>query len=1068
MIKKHLLLILMLLITCMNSVNAQLREISGIVLSAEDNEPIVGASVVPKGRPVDGTSTDINGKFVLKNLQESDKFIVVSFLGMVQQEVQIKQNLVIKLEADAYKLDEVVAIAYGTAKKAAFSGSASVISAEDITKRPLSNAANALSGKVAGLQITQNTGQPGSGPSMVLRGIGSINAGTSPLIVLDGFIYEGGMSRLNPNEIENITVLKDASASALYGSKGANGVIMITTKKAKAGTAKVNVDMRLGVNKRSRIDYDFITSPDQYYETHYQYLNNYYMNALKKTPEEAHVLANNAMVKGGKDDGGLIYNIYSYPENEHLIGIDGRINPNAKLGRVVNGQYLYPDNWLDELYHSAIRQEYNVSVMGGTNATQVYGAFGYLNEEGTVRGSDYERYNMRLKASHQMKKWLKLSANVSYTKNTSNSVSENSSNSPFSAVASIAPIYPVYLRDADGNIRYDKNGKMYDYGTPNEGSIGDRPVFLNNAPFQDNVLNTNRYDDEQFVGNMSVDVDIIEGLKATLSAGLMTLNRERTVTNNPFYGYNKQLNGEVTKYNYRYHTFSLQQLLNYTKTFGKVHNISILLGHDYYMSRNNMIYAQKTGMYSYWTNQELDGAIISTPSVGSNRTNYNKESFFMRGMYDYDNKYFFSLSYVRDASSRFHPSNRWGNFYSFGGSYLINKEEWFKVNWIDMLKAKISYGQQGNDDIGNYRYVDTYSIQNANDEISLNFSNRGNKDISWETVGVLNAGVEFELFKGRIAGDMVFFNRKTTDQLYWFNVPPSMGIAGYYANIGDMKNTGLELDFRFTPVRTQKVEWGINLNMSYVKNKITYIPEARKATSIDGHEGYVNGSYYLGEGLASTTWYLKSYAGVNEEGLPLWYVDVTDDQGKIVGRETTSDYSRGSYYLGGTPFPDLYGGFGTTLDVCGFDFSMMFNYSIGGDNYDTGYANLMAGGTGSNYHKDVLKSWTPENSSSNIPRLQFKDQNINAYSDRFLTDASYLALQNIQVGYTVPAKTTKRLGISKLRVFFSCDNVYYWSKRKGFDSRFSIKGSLSMNGGTDGASTYSPNRSFIGGINLEF
>lgn len=1069
---KKRLLFFTLFMLCVSIIYAQRRDITGTVLSADDNEPIVGATVTPKGRPTGGTLTDINGKFVLKNLQESDKIIIISFIGMITQELTIKDNMTVILETETHTLDEVVTIAYGTAKKAAFSGSATVVSAADISKRPVSNVANALAGRVSGLQMTQNTGQPGSAPSMIIRGLGSINAGTDPLIVLDGFIYEGGMSRLNPNDIENITVLKDASASALYGSKGANGVLMITTKKAQAGTAKVNVDIKLGVNKRGRIDYDFIKSPAEYYEAQYQTIYNYQVNSQNKTPAEAHILANTNMVTGKKEVGGLLYNVYTYPDNEYLIGTNGKINPNATLGRVVGDQYLYPDNWTDELYHNAFNQEYNVSVMGGTNLTQVYGSFGYKKEEGTVKGTDFERYNVRLKASHQMKKWLKLSGNASYAKDITNGATSNSSNSAFAVAANIAPIYPVYLRNADGNIRYDQNGRMYDYGSLEEGSIADRPYALTNAPFQDAKLNTNKYDSDQFVGNMAIDVDIIEGLRASLNAGIMTLNRDYTVTNNPYYGFNKQLNGEVTKYHYKYNTFSFQQMLNYSKTFNGLHNISLLAGHDYYTYRYRNIYAKKTGMFSYWGNQELDGAILTTPTMGSALTEYNKESFFTRGMYDYNNKYFFSASYVRDASSRFHPDNRWGNFYSFGASYLIDKEDWFTVDWVNFLKLKLSYGQQGNDDIGYYRYVDTYSIQNANNDLSLSFSNKGNKDISWETIGSLNLGVEFELFKNRIGGEVVYFNRKTSDMLYWFNVPPSLGYSGYYANIGDMKNNGIEVDLRFTPVRTRDIEWGVNLNMSYVRNRMTYIPEARKSTTIDGHDGYINGNWYIGEGLPLNTYYMKSYAGVNEEGLPLWYKNIKDGDGNITGRETTDSYTTADYYLCGSPYPDLYGGFGTTLNAFGIDFSLMFNYAIGADGYDTGYASLMGvpttSGTGTNYHKDVWKAWSPDNQTSNIPRRQFNDQNINALSDRFIIDASYLALQNIQIGYTLPTKLTRSVGVSKLRVYFLCDNVYYWTKRKGYDPRFTVKGTISSNAGGDGATTYAPSRSFIAGINLEF
>ena len=437
-------------------------------------------------------------------------------------------------------------------------------------------------------------------------------------------------------------------------------------------------------------------------------------------------------------------------------------------------------------------------------------------------------------------------------------------------------------------------------------------------------------------------------------------------------------------------------------------------------------------------------------------------------MYDWSDKYFFSASFRRDASSRFHPSHRWGNFWSVGGAWNITDEPFMDVTrkWLDNLKFKASIGSQGNDNIGNFRYTDTYTIENANGEVSTVFNTKGSENITWETNSNFNTGIEFGLLQGRIYGGIEYFLRSTTDMLFSFPVAPSMGYSSYYANVGDMRNSGIEIELNFTPVRTEKLQWDINLNMTHLRNKITMLPEERRTTEVEGYQGYVSGTSFYGEGLPMYTFYMKKYAGVNEEGLSLWYMDETDDAGNPTGqRITTTDFEQATNYLCGNPIPDLYGGFGTSLSFYGFDFSIAFTYQIGGLAYDSGYASSMYSpanrSTGMNWHKDILNAWSPTNTSSDIPRLQYEDQNQNGQSDRFLMDASYLNLQNINFGYTLPARITRKAGMERLRIYLACENVYYWSRRKGFDPRYSYSGSTTQAG-------YSPVRTISGGINIQF
>lgn len=1059
---KRIVLFLMCLLVVVGHLSAQVTKMSGIVLSREDESPVVGASVLIQGT-TRGTITDVDGKFVLENIKPTDKKIVISFIGMKTQAVDIKSFVKVVLATESELMDEVMVVAYGTAKKSAFTGSASVVNAEKLSKRQTTNVVQALAGQVAGLQMTSGSGQPGGdSPTLIIRGIGSINAENDPLIIVDGMPYEGGWNNINPSDVESVSVLKDAASNALYGARGANGVIIITTKQAKAGEAIVTASAKWGVNTRGTIDYDYIKDPGEYYEAHYKALYNQLRYVKGLSSEEAYVQANKNMVGNTKENGGLTYNVYSYPENEYLIGQNGKLNPNATLGRVVNGYTLYPDNWVDEAFSSALRQEYNVNVSGGTNKMQLYGSFGYLKDDGIVPSSNYERYSTRFKGSYQAKEWMKYGANISYTHSNSASLTEKYDTDLSSFTEGMAPIYPVYVRDANGNIMTDLNGKVYDYGTATAEPGLARPNHPNSS-IQSPMLDQKNRNGNTFNGNAFVDVTFLKDFKFTFNVGT-TVNEVRYyTTSNPYYGFGAEQNGTVTMYHYRTTTFNLQQILNYSHSFGK-HNVSAMLGHESYRYNYAELSAAKKNMFSYWGNHELNGAVIDSSDANSYSRDYNTEGYFFRALYDYDTKYFFSASYRRDASSRFHPDHWWGNFYSVGGAYLMSKEDWFDVKWIDLFKVKFSIGQQGNDNLGSsgyYYYTDRYNIVNSNDELSLTFNGKGQKDITWETNTNMNLGIEFELLKGKLNGGIEIFYRKTTDMLNWFNVPLSLGYAGYYDNIGDMANKGIELELNYTPINKKNFTWKINMNLTHYKNKITFLPDEKKTVIMDGHGGYMNGDRYYGEDLPINTWYMKRFAGLSEDGLSMWYYTDTE-----TGEEkTTTTYSTGDFYLCGDPNPDLYGGFGTSINFHGFDFSTQFSYSVGGKTYDSGYAGMMSNPTatsvGNRWHKDVLKAWSPENTSSTIPRWYFNDLNTASSSDRFLIDGSYLNLQNIQLGYTLPNNLTSHFGVKNLRLYFVCDNVYYWSKRKGLDPRRSIKG--------EGASgKIAPFRTYSGGISLQF
>ncbi|WP_373130658.1 SusC/RagA family TonB-linked outer membrane protein [Alistipes finegoldii] len=1045
---------------------AQNRQISGTVSDA-NGHPVAGATVIVDGTSL-GTTTNTAGEYTLS--APVNGTLVVTFVGFEPQQLPIagKTRINVTMKEDAQAIDDVIVVAFGTAKKEAFTGSAAVIKSDEIAKVQTSNVATALVGRVAGVQTSSTSGDLGKTPSIRVRGFGSINAGKEPLWIVDGMPYEGDLNNLNTNDIESMTVLKDAASNALYGARGANGVIMVTTKKAKSGDAVVTIDAKWGVNSKALEEYDVITSPAQYYETHFKALYGYY--AQTNPAAKAYALASSGLTSNGT--GGLGYNVYTLPEGQALIGTNGKLNPNATLGRkiIYNGQeyWLTPDDWIDEAYQSAFRQEYNVNISGATERSSFYASLGYLDNTGIIKSSALERYTARLKADYQAKKWLKVGGNMSYahfsnSNGNSNEGSASSTANIFAFSAQMPPIYPVYIRDGSGRIMVDDNGyQMYDYG--DKGNAGlTRPLLPGANGLQTSWLNKKKAEGNAFSGSGFVDISLYKGLKLTVNGSTNIDETRTTYLNNQYYGQFAEAGGTISKYHTRDIAYNLQQILNYNETFGK-HNVGLMVGHEYYQKKYYYLSGTKSKLFSY-DNEELGGAVVDGAGAHSYIDDYNSEGYFMRAQYDYAGRYFVSGSYRRDASSRFHPDHRWGNFWSVGAAWLLNQENWFDAPWVNMLKLKASYGSQGNDNIGNYLYTDTYSIENNNGEIAVLFGQKGNPNITWETNTNLNIGTEFGFWNNRLSGSVDFFNRKTSDMLFAFSVPSSLGYSSYYANVGDMVNRGVEVELNADLIRTKNVLWSFNLNLTHVKNEVTYLAPEHKSTTVEGYKGYIDGSYFVGEGLPLYTYYLRSYAGVDPEtGASLWYKDVKGDDGKIT-RTKTSDYTSATRYLHDSAIPSVYGGFSTSVSAYGVDFSISFNYQIGGKVYDSGYASFMSSpyGTtvGTNYHKDILKAWTPENKGSDIPRLQYGDQYTTSVSDRFLTDASYLNISNINVGYTLPSKITQKFGVQKLRVYLACDNVVYWSKRQGLDPRYSFTGATNF-------SNYSPIRTISGGVTVQF
>ena len=1037
---------------------ADAQTIHGTVLNAADGEPVIGASVQAKGTSK-GTITDVDGKFAIE--VEPGATLVVSFIGMTSQEVAAQEGLTVTLSEDSKELDEVMVVAFGTTTKKSFTGSASVVKADEITKRQSSNVTDALAGQVAGVQGLSTSGQPGTTSSIRIRGIGSMASSNAPLYVIDGIpANDDAVSTLSNSDIESVTVLKDAASNALYGARGANGVILITTKRGSTKDAQIKIDTKWGVNQRGIPTYKVMTDPAMYYETFYQALYNQYGN---------HDDANRCLLDA--NNGGLGYQVYTIPDGERLVGTNGKLNPNAKLGYVNgNGYTLYPDNWYNELFKSNnFRQEYNLSVSGSTDKITYFASGSFLDDSGIIENSNFRRATGRINVDYQAKKWLKIGTNMGYSHADMQYPEEDeygsySSGNLFYVSNFMAPIYPLYIRDAEGNIMKDGNGyTMYDFGDATVN--GETRAFMNQSnPASAIELNKSKYKKDIFTGKWFLQIEPWKGLKATANLGIHYGGVRYQTTANPYYGQFASSGGYAYVSSSRTVAIDQQYLLTFTRKFGD-HNVDALLGYENFRYLMSSMSGTKQKLFNPDI-AEVSNAILS-PDVSSSSDSYFTQGILLQAKYDYASRYYISASYRRDASSRFAPGHQWGNFWSVGLAWDIKSEPFMEsVEQVDLLKLKASYGSQGNDALltsdgySNYHvWADQYVISENNGEFATTLSYKGNADLSWETSYNFNAGIDFAFFNERLGGTIEGWRRRTEDMLYYRPVAASLGYSYLPVNIGSVSNAGMDVELHGDVVKTRNVTWSLYANLTFFKNTILKL-----SPELDGR--WVDGNRIFLEGDAMYNLYIPAYAGVNKEnGKSLWYMDEVNEDGYLTGnRVTTEKYSEATYYATGDILPKVYGGFGTNLNVYGVDLSVAFNYQAGGRLLDYGYRNLMHGGesssAGQNWHLDILNAWTPENADSDIPALNAGDRYVNGLSDRWLTSSNYVALQNITLGYTFPAKLTKKAHIEKIRVYAVADNIALWSAREGLDPR---QGYTTSNG-----TFYSPMRTISGGLNITF
>lgn len=1023
------------------------RTITGRVTD-EKGDPLQAVSVQVKGSST-GTSTKADGTYSLI-IPGDAKTLVFSSIGMEVLQINIGSSNTINAQMIQVVQElaaAVVQVPYGTVKKTAFTGSETTITARSLEKQQVTSVTRALEGLVPGVIATNGGGQPGTGADVRVRGVGSINASSAPLYVLNGVPYDGSIAAIPIEDIESVTVLKDAAAAALYGSRAANGVIMITTKKGKKGKASVGLTVRQGYQSRGIPEYDMVKSQD-YYELMWEGLRN---SLVYGATNLSFAAAGQQASQTLTDVNHLVYNSYNVPGNQLIDPVTGKLNPTARL--------LWEDSWADETYRIAPRTNVNLNVSGAGDKSDYYISLGYLDEKGTVIKSEYKRYTTRLGVNVSPLSWFNAGLNVDGAlAHQEGFVDDAGANmNPFYYTRQIGPIYPIWQRDAAGNFVIDPSTgePMYDYGRPDQ--MGARP-YAGGANLI-GLLKLNERPTDLFNGNANTYAEVLflKGFSFKTTLGVNYRTRYITQFQNSQFGDAQGVAGRSTKASDKLLSLTLNEVLSWNKTFGN-HNVRALVGHENYRYQFEQVSATRTG-FPFPGTTELNTA-ATLEDAGSYTDNHRIEGYFSSINYNYDQKYLLSASFRRDGTSRFYSENRWGDFYSVGAGWRISQEPFLaNVKWINELKLKASYGEQGNEDIltatgasNYYAYQDLYSL-GYNNVSSPGAVPAGlaNRDLVWEENSVFNVGADFSLFNNRLQGTIEYFNRVSDNLLFDVPLPSSTGNTSITRNIGTMKNTGIEMQLGYNAIRSKDFDWRIDLNLTHFKNEITKLPQ----------EEIINGTKKLMVGRSIYDFWLREYAGVDAAtGEALFYKDVLGTDGKPTGERTvTNNSAQASFYYKGSAIPDLTGGLTNSVRYREFELSFLLTFSVGAKFYDGNYANLMHfGDYGYSWHTDILQRWQKPGDITNVPKLQNSITNQNPASTRYLFNGSYVNVKNVTLTYSTPAALASRLHVSGIQLFGSVDNAWLFTSRKGMDPQRSFTGTSNF--------TYPPVRTVTVGLNV--
>ncbi len=1064
-------LICLFFLTSIGLAKAQTKGITGTVTSAVDGSTIPGVQVIVKGTII-GTTTNLDGIYEL-SVPASANILQFTFIGMKTMDVEIgsSTSIDVKMEEDLLLLDEVIVVAYGTSTKKSFTGSATQVSGEKLQKKNTTEFTKALAGEMAGVQIINTTGQPGSVATVRIRGYGSVNASRAPLYIVDGTPFNGDISGIDPSNIESFTVLKDATATAIYGSRGANGVLLVTTKKGR-GEGKVEIDVKRGINLKLIPEYDVIETPEKYIELTWEGLRNKY--AIQGEANPGQLASENLFSSADHSTEGIsdFYNIWNAANESVVDPVTGLVKPG------INRKYEL-DNWRDEIFNSGIRTEATLKMSGGDQKSSYYTSIGYLGDEGYYINSNFERFNARVNVDHSIKKWLKGGLNIAYSYSERNDPGQGGNmNNGFAYVNGMPPIFPVYVRDANGEKIFDPiiDGYMYDYGF--DRGTGSRPFGPNINPAGAVRLDQRLRIRHQATVNANIEARISNNFKFTSTFGMQSLSSKQSALTNSFYGDAAGL-GRIRKDMDTYISYTWNQILSFTKSIKK-HNFDVFIAHESSLERNEFVNGSKNLIANPYS-IEWDNA-VNMSFMSSWIDDYSLESYFGQVRYDYDEKYFLHGTVRRDGTSRF-PNNKWGTFGSLGAAWMISKEDFFSdISFISDMKLKASYGILGNQALGFYPTYDNYAVVNLDNQLSFTFNYKGNPNLTWEQSKTFNIGTEIVL--GNTFDFEIEYYIKNTDKLL-FNkqVAPSLGYADYPVNDGALKNSGLELTGVAHIIDSKDIKLDFSFNASHYASEVTHMP----MDDVLGEEKKleIHGNFGWSKGHSIFDYYLREYAGVDPQtGQSLWYKYFAEQNGSkeyftdmeaflfannngeglVIDKETTTEYDEATKkYIGKSVIPDVMGGFGFDFQYKALTISGQFVYALGGYGYDNVYAAQMddINPGSNNWNKDILRRWQKPGDDTDVPLLTsgHYTTTVNA-SSRFVTKASYLNLSNLRVAIKLPQSFVNKMKLKDASVWMAGDNLFVLSERRGYIP-------LTNEDNNTNTNRYSPLSTITAGIKVE-
>lgn len=1042
---KKLLLIVTTLLFQITVFSQNTLTVSGTVTDVQDGSPIGFANVFVSGTMI-GTSTNELGVYTLEKVP-ADAILVVSFIGYQSIEIPVngRAKIDIALSPDTEALDEVIMVAYGTAKKESFSGSAAMVKSDKLLDNPTASFEQALQGKVSGMQVVTSSGQPGAATSFRIRGSGSLNASNEPLYVIDGVASTSEsysavadrasssfsiLSSVNPQDIESITVLKDAAAASLYGSRAANGVVIITTKSGKRGDGTINLSAQVGVSAVPK--YFDLMSSDEYYGVVFQ-------SFYKQRQAEGFSPADAATWANAQTQGMITFNPYNMPQP---------YDANGKL--VAGAKTIVNTNWQKEVFTPGLTQDYNGSFSGGTDKISYFFSGGVYDQKGTSPDSRYTRYSGKSNVTADIKPWLRAGMNLTFSlANVNTEEAGGAGASPLYNALYFPNGVPIYMTDASGNYILDENGeKQFNWINP---------VAKDFNPLAIPIMDINKTKTYRMLASLFLELKLAEGLKLKTTFAPDYVNLYETIFWNKNHGNGPAYGGRSERHQTHDLMVTSTTTLNFDRRFGNdKHGVSAMVGFESWKSTREYALAQGTNFAFDFMDELIASTSPLAPSSWTSKSVLF--SYIARAEYDFNHKYYLSASFRRDGSSVFGADNKWGNFFSVGATWRLEQEDFIKdIEWINALKLRSSYGTSGNNlGVGRYQSLGVWAAgedYNYGQYPGFGHTQFANPDLGWEKQAMFNIGVDYALFNHKIYGSIEYYNKTSKDLLYNFPLPTSHGISEVMRNLAKVTNNGFEFEIGAEVIRTKDFIWNLDFNISSSADKIldlagnddVVMSDIKKIWKV-GHSQY--------------EFYMPTWMGVDKSnGQPLWKK----------GNSTTSEYGLADFEMQGKSTPDAYGGLTNTLSWKGLTLSFLLYYNLGGKVYDSFYASVMheGGSAGTNMHRDELNAWTPENPNSDIPAIINSGTFMtNSESTRFLYDATYIKLKNVNLSYNLPKKLFGNGEIIRnAKVYVNADNLLTWFKDdwKGYDD-IDIMGI----GGYNTYITMPLTRTITFGLNLTF